>query len=131
MTRALSNQCPACGLGDDSITDGIFQCFDVSPQTVTYRAAIHGTEGRTSSQLRDEIRTLVARGASIPVQRVSMSFVAACSVDIGSLNDPRCSSPTTQLPIVPIIVGGALGAVIAVMVCGILLVVCVVCCGFT
>lgn len=83
----------------------------------------------TSLELRTEIGSLASSGASIQVLRVTMTFVTECGVEINSFSEQRCSTPAAsqELPLVPIIVGGALGGVILLMLCGILAVCVVIC----
>ena len=46
----INDRC-RCGFVRDRLSDEVFQCFDSSPQTVTYRAVLHGTASATSSEL--------------------------------------------------------------------------------
>lgn len=109
----------ALDISEDRITNGQLSCF--SQQTVIFRAEVHGTTDTTSSQLREEIGEFARSGMSIQVLSVTMTFVTECGVAINSFNEPRCSmGGSSQVPLVPIIVGGALGGVIVLMLCGIL-----------
>lgn len=98
-----------------------------SPSTVTYRAEIHGTENRTSSQLLMDINLWVRSGLSFQVLSVTMSLVSTCQVQIESFRDAKCSTTGTSDGFsIPIIVGAALGGVIVVTVCCIIVIVAVI-----
>jgi hypothetical protein len=121
IIAAINARCSTCGLRGDRITNGQLSCM--SKEIVTFRAEIHGTASMTSSELRREIQAFVDTDPSIQVLRVTMTFVDECNVDINSFNEPRCSAESSsQLPPLPIIVGGALGGVIVLMLCGILVI---------
>ncbi len=123
VLESINEQCPSCQLTNDRLTDAFLQCSSSSPQTVTYRAAMHGTGDITSPALVAEIANLVASGESIRVLGASMTVVTDCGVRILSFEEALCSAGDSQLPLIPIIVGGALGGVILIMVCCIILVV--------
>lgn len=125
VIAAVNTRCTSCRLSEDRITNGQLSCF--SQQTAIFRAEIHGTADTTSLQLRDEIGGFAGSGASIQVLGVTMTFVTECGVAVNSFNEQRCSMGSSQLPLVPIIVGVALGGVIVLMLCGILVICLMVC----
>lgn len=124
LMSSINDNCQNCRLTDNSIRNGQLLCFDSSPQTVTYRAEIHGSQDRTAQQILSEIDTLVSLGESIRVLSVTMSLVSTCQVQIDSFDEAKCeaTSDATRvddggLPLIPIIVGGALGGVVVLAVC--------------
>lgn len=118
-----------CGFIRDRITDEVFRCFPSSPQTVTYRAIIHGTAGATSAQLFSHIEQWTTEGAALIIDQVLLSVDASCSVAISSIfineecpkahsttSDPSDFVPASSESEIPAIIGGSTVAVIAVIV---------------
>lgn len=131
LISRINENCQDCRLTDDRIRNGQLDCFDSSLQTVTYRAEVHGTQDRNSEQILGEIGDLVRSDESLRVLSVTMSLVSTCQVRIDSLDEEKCESGGGEtegpvggeLPLIPIIVGGAVGGVSVVAVCCIVVVV--------
>ena len=121
----VNQACPECVLTPDRITDSFWKCFPESPQSVTYRAMVHGTSDRTSAEVVTAIESLVRSDVPIRVLSVEYSFVSECEVQIFTEGDEKCQTSSSTSLLVPI-VGGALGGVIVVTLCVIIVILAVV-----
>ena len=121
-----------CGFVWDRITDEVFQCFDASPQAVTYRAVLHGTASTTSSQLISQIEQWTTEGAGITIQQVLMRVDGSCRVSLSTLIDDECqpkNKPDTTTVSINSggIIGGAVAMVMILVVTVVLMVVAALC----
>ena len=97
-----------------------FQCFDNSPNAITFRGEIGVALTANSSQVISYMEKWVATNPTIVIQSSRLNVDGKCNVKINSFNDPECSSMTSTMndganssAITGIIVGVAVGGVIA------------------
>ena len=113
----LKVPCPECSAV--IIDEQSFSCYEESPTHVTYRARLSGTSERASDSLISLIEDWVRVGPTIIVTGVLLTVDSHCSVAISSPSDPECSTAATSnsgaTPSIPIIVGGVVVGVIAVI----------------
>ena len=79
----INDRC-RCGFVRDRLSDEVFQCFDSSPQTVTYRAVLHGTASATSSELISQIEQWTVEGATMRVQHTLLNVTRTCAIAASS-----------------------------------------------
>ena len=122
----VNQACPECVLTPDRITDSFWRCFPESPQSVTYRAMVHGTSDRTSAEVVTAIESLVRSDVPIRVLSVEYSFVSECEVQILTESEGKCQTSSGPTSLLVPIVGGALGGVIVLTLCVIIVILAVV-----
>ena len=88
----LTHRCQCDLTTDTIITDGGFLCFPESPQHITYRARIHGTNLVPASELISHLELWLVSSATIPVMAQLLSLEAKCSVAISSTSEAECTS---------------------------------------
>ena len=119
MTEALVLELESfcqCGFTSMNIKEPSFQCFSGSSEAATYRAEING-------RFIDTIAQWISEDGIIRVQMVLIRVDSSCQVAITSLGDPECIvSPGGN----PAVVGGVVGAIIAVLIIAIAVVVIVI-----
>ena len=68
-----------CGFLNDRITEEEFHCVPASPQTVIYRARIHGTATNYSAQLASHIGQWTKGGTNLVIQQVVLRVNGFCT----------------------------------------------------
>ena len=132
VTLAVDELCQ-CGFSRETflnidVTTG-FQCFDESPNAVTFRGEIGPSLTASSSQLISYLDQWVATDPTIVVLSSRLTIDSSCSVEIDNFNDPECSDVTPTVPAAKAtdaIIGGVVGGVVAISI-AVLALVAVVC----
>ena len=136
VLESVQNLCQ-CGFLRDRITGGEFRCFSASPQTVTYRAMIHGTASTNSSQLISHIEQWTDRGTNLIIQQTVLRVNGSSTDATTTLEDEECplsnsNSPTTSKSndncftfiggalVIGIIAGVSVTSFIAIIICCVL-----------
>ena len=78
IVKFMASRC-ACVFTADQLTDRVFLCHPSSPQSVTYRAQLHGTLQATVTDLITIIEEWVSSGDVIPVQFLPLKLDGACT----------------------------------------------------
>ena len=104
-----------CNFEDSFITNAGFQCFPASPNAVTFRARISGSQQVTASEIIRHLEEWTASGAFISVQAQLLSADSSCAVRISSFGDQECQS-TSEDPAGSGNTTVIIGAVVAVIV---------------
>ena len=127
VISALDEICQ-CGFSRETFHNAdataAFQCFDYSPNAITFRGEIGVALTANSSQVISYMEKWVATNPTIVIQSSRLSVDGKCNVKINSFNDPECSSMTSTMndgsannsAITDIIVGVAVGGVIATLI---------------
>lgn len=114
LVSMLNSVCPSCQLDITLIQEGRFtKCFEKS--SVTYRAQIQGTAQMTSMELVMLIQQWVLQMNSIRILSVEMLIDGQCDTIIASFEADGCTY-TSPLSL-PVIVGAALGGIVLLMLC--------------
>ena len=109
----------------DRIRNGGFLCFPSSPESVTYRAELHGTLKASVPDLIEDITEWLSSSASISVQFQLLTIDSSCSVAITSFNENECRNTVTENEgsttsdsqnYTGVVVGVAIGVIIAIAV---------------
>lgn len=100
-----------CGFTSNHITNKVFQCFDASPQAVTYRAALHGTVNIISLELISQIDHWISGGSAVSVQNILIRVDSSCMVTASSYSDDECTltSHTVGIQLVGSVTAAAAG----------------------
>ncbi len=103
-----------------------FRCFAESEDAVTYRAEVSGTQTASAVEIANYIEDWLADGAIVAFEFLLIPVDSTCQVILTSIADPECNNPTPILPTsaqFPVAaVGGAIGAVIFMIVICIILI---------
>ncbi len=93
---------------DINITSAGFQCFPSSPNAVTFRARITGSQQTTASEMIRFLEEWTASEATISVQAQLLSSDGNCAVRIASLSEQECrlEEPTMQDSTIAAVSGG-------------------------
>ena len=125
---SITDRC-RCGFVRDRLSDEVFQCFDASPQAVTYHAVLHGTASATSSQLISHIEQWTTEGATITVQHTQLKITRTCAVTVPSFAaGQQCPGEVilTDKTTIPALIIGSTAAATAVAVITIIIIIVVV-----
>ena len=124
VIKAVNELCKCVFFRDDiDITAG-FQCFDQSPNAVTFRGEIGLSLTANSSQVISYLEQWVATDPTIIVLSSRLSVDSSCSVEISNFNDPECSdTDMTSTSTKAAIIGGGVGGVFVILVAALALVV--------
>ena len=76
--KFMAGRC-SCAFTADQLTDRVFLCHPSSPQSVTYRAQLHGTLQAPVTDLITLIEEWASSGDTIPVQFLPLEVVGACA----------------------------------------------------
>ena len=135
VTRAMDEICQ-CGFSRETFHNvditGAFQCFEISPTTVTFRGEIGAALRANTSQVISYMEQWVATNPTIVIQNTRLRVDSSCNVKIDSFNDPECGSVTSTMndcsksDTDAIIVGGVVGGLLATLIIPLSLVVIVV-----
>ena len=117
----LSQRCQ-CSVETSQITTAGFSCFEQSPNAVTFRARITGTQQVSAQQFVNFLEDWIASGAFLSVQAQFLTADESCAISIASLGETECQpeSPakeTTESPIGgnffrEIVIGSVLGVLL-------------------
>lgn len=118
--QAIVADCIQCV---DRIMLGRFQCFASSPQAVTFRAELHGTEDTTAEQLLNSIEKWVESEPSISIGGQTLELDTSCNSRLGSFSAAECGEeepagggePSTVVPI--IVAAVVVGVVLLLILC--------------
>ena len=83
--------CSCFSLQDNLFSNGGFQCFEESPQHVTFRAQLHGTSTASAMELAAQYEKLLAGGLVLNVEAQLINVDSNCPVVIESLNEAECT----------------------------------------
>ena len=89
-------------------------CFDQSPQIVTYRAQLSGTNQVSASALVTYIEQWINTNSDILVQKSRVSLNTSCALVIPSFDSEECPGVTNEISLLVIISGAAGGGVVLV-----------------
>ena len=114
LAQGVESLC-GCGFTTTFISSPSLQCFDDSPQHVTYRAVLTETNNATTVQLVSYIKQWTASTQSLVVQSVRLGINTTCPSVIIDFNSPECSQATSPPPTNPLPgdIGGIIGGVVA------------------
>ena len=87
-----------CSFEDSQITNAGFQCFPSSPNAVTLRAKVSGSEQTTASELVGYLDDWTQEGAFISVQAQLLSADGSCSIVISSFGEQECNLEEATTP---------------------------------
>ena len=75
-----------CNFREDRITNGVFECFSSSPESVTYYAQLHGTRNANITKLIGALEDWVSSpsGVTIPVDFLPLKVSSMCAVSSSS-----------------------------------------------
>ena len=101
----------------DFETKSELQCFDDSPNAITFRAELGGTAGANSSQIIFYLEQWITTSPTLVVKESRLAVDSMCNVEINHFNDTECrNEPTEKTPIVAVVVGGATGGVLMLLI---------------
>ncbi len=84
LTQGIESQC-ACGFNSSLVLNSFMVCFDASPNYVTYRAVLTGSESVSTIQLARLMEKWVENDPIVVVQRAGLSATNSCPVVIANL----------------------------------------------
>ncbi len=90
IASVLMGQCQCSIDVDTTITNGGFQCFPDSPESVTYRAQVHGTSEVVASDFIRIIENWLTTGPSLNVKAQFLNVHTSCQVSITSIDETKC-----------------------------------------
>lgn len=92
VVDAISTRCN-CSFTEDSVLDGVFQCFNSESNSVTFRGRLRGLAVTNSSTLAGYVTEWVATGAAILLQNSFFHLDSRCrdEVVIKDLLSPECA----------------------------------------
>ena len=110
----IESRCDGCR---PVISMQAFRCFPESLSAVTYRAQLHEIP---ETDLRLIIEDLVKDGRPVVVQSLVLQINSSCPVFVSGVNDDEChlpvvGSPSPEPSSIAVIVGGAVGGTIGVI----------------
>lgn len=96
IIEELNMRCQ-CDMESSGITSAGFQCFPASPDAVTFRARITGSQQTTASGMIEYLTEWTTSGAFVAVQAQLLNADGNCDVMIASFGDRECrlEEPTT------------------------------------
>ena len=114
LVQGVESLC-GCGFNTAFISSPSLQCFDDSPQHVTYRAVLTETNNATTVQIVSYIKQWTASTQSLVVQSVRLGINTTCPTVIIDFNSPECPQATSPPPTNPLPgdIGGIIGGVVA------------------
>ena len=130
VVAEVESRC-GCGFTSNNILEASFQCFPGSNDAVTYRAKLVETSSFSTSDLIDFISQWISEDGIARVQLVLIRVDKSCQVAIPSFSDTECTSQPPTLPTEgdnpgagdTAVIGGVVGAIIAVLIIAIAVVV--------
>ncbi len=143
LTQGLGDLC-TCAFNTSLLVNPFIVCFDDSPQHVTYRAMLTGTNTLSARELAVLIEQWIESDPLVVVQSAGLGVRDTCPVVIAALNSPECpgditnrtlSTPlpstttatSTAAPSVAVsVAGGVVAGVLAIVVLVLLIVVIIV-----
>ena len=96
LKTLLFKFCSCISLQDNLFSNGGFQCFEESPQHVTFRAELHGTSRLSAMELAAQYEKLLAGGLVLNVEAQLINVDSNCPVVIDSLNEAECTMYTAN-----------------------------------
>ena len=123
LAQGVKSLC-GCGFTTTFISNPFLQCFDDSPQHVTYRAVLWETNTTTTVQLVSYIKQWTESTQSLVVQSVRLSINPTCPTVIVDFNSPECpqaidvrsTSPPPTNPLPGDIIGGVVAGVFVIVI---------------
>ncbi len=85
-----------CGFSTSLLSEEFIDCFDDSPDHVTYRAVVTGTESMSVVEIASLIEEWVSEGGSIIVQSTRLGLTSSCPVVIADRDSPECPEDITN-----------------------------------
>ena len=92
LKTLLFKFCSCISPHDSLFSNGGFQCFEESPQHVTFRAQLHGTSTKSAMELAAQYEKLLAGGVVLNVEAQLINVDSNCPVVIESLNEVECKA---------------------------------------
>ena len=92
VVDAINTRCN-CSFTENSVLDGVFQCFNSESNSVTFRGRLRGLAVTNSSTLAGYVTEWVASGAAVLLQNVFFKLDSQCrdEVVIKDLLSPECA----------------------------------------
>ena len=78
IVEFMAGRC-ACTFTADQLTDRVFMCYSSIPQSVTFRAQLHGTLQAPVTDLITKIEEWASSGDNITVQFLPLTLNGACA----------------------------------------------------
>ena len=125
------NKICVCQMNSSFLLNSHLQCFDKSPQTVTFRTQLSETTLASTSELVSYIEQWIESGDFL-LNGVRLEFNITCSLQISSFNADECSTPnrvTTPQPLSTSSTDNSTpvsGTAIGIILLAILLIICLV-----
>ena len=98
LSQGVEELCD-CGFSSSLLSDEFVDCFDDSPDYVTYRAVLMGTENVSIVNIASLISEWVSEGGSIIVQSTRLELTNSCPVVIADRDSPECPQDITNRPL--------------------------------
>ncbi len=98
LSQGVEELC-GCGFSISYLSEEFVDCFDDSPDHVTYRAVLMGTENVSVVNITSLISEWVSEGGSIIVQSTRLELTSSCPVVIADRDSPECPQDITNRPL--------------------------------
>ena len=98
LSQGVEKLC-GCGFSSSYLSEEFVDCFDDSPDHVTYRAVLMGTENVSVVNITSLISEWVSEGGSIIVQSTRLELTNSCPVVIADRDSPECPQDITNRPL--------------------------------
>ncbi len=95
LSQAVDELC-GCGFSPSLLSEEFIDCFVDSPDHVTYRAVVTGTESVSVVEIASLIEEWVSKGGSIIVQSTRLGLTSSCPVVIADRDSPECPEDITN-----------------------------------
>ncbi len=147
LSQSLVDLC-TCTFNFSLLVNPFIVCFDDSPQHVTYRAMLTGTNTLSARELSVLIEQWIESDLLVVVQSAGLGVIDTCPVVIAALNSPECpedltnrtlstplpsttiatstAAPSVAVSVVGAVAGGVVAGVLAIAVIVLLIVVIIV-----
>ena len=110
-----------CEFNSTFLSNSHLQCFDESPQIVTFRSQLSETTQASTVELVSYIELWISDSEGVAVDGVFLGFQTTCSVVINSLDAVECPGGSTNDNLGGI-VGGVMAAVLLFVLVGVAIV---------
>ena len=98
LSQSVEELC-GCGFSSSFLSEEFIDCFDDSPDHVTYRAVLMGIENVSTVNIASLISEWVSEGGSIIVQSTRLELTSSCPVVIADRDSPECPQDITNRPL--------------------------------
>ena len=122
MAQNVARLC-RCEFNSTLLSNSHLQCFDESPQIVTFRSQLSETTQTSTVELVSYIELWISDSEGVAVDGVFLGFQSTCSLVINSLDAVECPGGSTpQNDNLGGIVGGVTAAVLLFILVGVAIV---------